>query len=108
GGREVRGEDFHILEDAFGYFPKPLRRFPFVSSYGPLNFYLANAPAARGGFDRSPLEAPPPLAGGRDRYPAFLVQGLPPERLTFVYPPHLHLFNDGYALGKKAIADHPR
>lgn len=106
GGNEVRDEDFGVLEEAFGYFPRPLARFPFVSSYGPLNFYLANHPGATGGFDRSPLEEPPPLAGGADRYPPFLVQGLPPEQLTFVYPPHLRLFNEGYFLGSKWIADH--
>lgn len=108
GGREVRGEDLDILEQAFGYFPRPLRRFPFVSSYGPLNFALANHSGATGGFDRSLLEQAPPLAGGAMRYPSFLVQGLPPERFTFVYPPHLRLFNEGYSIGCKWIADHPR
>jgi hypothetical protein len=99
GGREVRGEDFRILEEAFGYFPRPLASFPFVSSYGPLNFYLANNAEATGGFDRSPLEQPPPLTGGGGSYPAFLIQGLPPADLTFVYPPHLRLFNEGYSIG---------
>ncbi len=107
GGHEVRGEDFRILEEAFGYFPRPLSRFPFVSSYGPLNFYLANHPGATGGFDRSPLEEPPPLAGGPSRYPAFLVRGLPPVDLTFVYPPHLRLFNHGYSLGWEWIRRRP-
>jgi len=107
GGREVRARDFDILEEAFGYFPRPLARHPFVSSYGPLNFYLANRPGASGGFDRAPLEAPPPLAGGADRYPAFLVQGLPPPDLAFVYPPHVRLFNDGERLGWQAIREQP-
>jgi hypothetical protein len=107
GGREVRGEDFGILDEAFGYRPKPLHRFPFVSSYGPLNFALANGPRATGEFDRSPLEAPPPLAGGAVSYPAFLVQGLPPADLTFVYPPHLRVFNEGYSIGVRWIAQHP-
>lgn len=108
GGRTVRGEDFGVLEEAFDYFPRPLQRFPFVSLYGPLNFYLANNPHATGGFDRSLLDAPPPLAGGASRYPSFLIQGLPPAQLSFVYPPHLRLFNEGYALGWQWIADHPR
>jgi hypothetical protein len=107
GGLEVRGEDFRILEEAFGYFPRPLARFPFVSSYGPLNFSLANHPGATGGFDFSPLEQPPPLAGGAESYPYALVSGLPPGQLSFVYPPHLRLFNEGYSLGWKWIADHP-
>jgi hypothetical protein len=107
GGREVRAEDFGILEEAFGYFPRPLARHPFVSSYGPLNFYLANRTGAPGGFDRSPLNEPPPLAGGLQRYPAFLVQGLPPADLAFVYAPHLRLFNEGYRLGWQAIRERP-
>ncbi len=108
GGREIRAEDFAILEEAFGYFPRPLRRFPFVSLYGPLNFALANNARANGGFDRSLLEEPPPLAGGAHAYPAFLVQGLPPAQLTFFYPPHLRLFNDGYSIGWRWIAQNPR
>lgn len=107
GGREVRAEDYGILEEAFGYFPQPIARHPFVSSYGPLNFYLANQPGARGGFDRSPLNQPPPLAGGPERYPAFLIRGLPPADLAFVYPPHVRLFNDGYRLGRQAIGERP-
>lgn len=107
GGGEIRGEDFGILEEAFGYFPRPLRRFAFVSSSGPLNFYLANNPGATGGFDRSALEQPPPLAGDLVRYPPFLVQGLPPQQLSFVYPPHLRLFNEGYSLGRYWIVAHP-
>jgi hypothetical protein len=108
GGREIRAEDFAILEEAFGYFPRPLQRYPFVSLYGPLNFALANNARATGGFDRSLLEEPPPLAGGAQTYPSFLVQGLPPAQLTFFYPPHLRLFNDGYSIGWQWIAQHPR
>lgn len=105
GGQEVRDGDFRILEEAFGYVPQPVSRFPFVSCYGPLNFALANHPAARGGFDRRALEEPPPLAGGADRYPPMLVQGLPPPRLSFDYPPHVRLFNDGYAVGWRRIRE---
>ena len=107
GGREVRGEDLRILEEAFGYFPRPLARFPFVSSYGPLNFYLANNPEASGGFVRSPLARPPPLEGGAASYPSALVAGLPPGDLSFVYPPHLRLFNEGYSLGWEWIRENP-
>lgn len=107
GGREVGGEDFGILEQAFGYRPRPLARFPFVSLYGPVNFALANNSRATGGFDRSPLEEPPPLAGGPSSYPVFLVRGLPPADLAFVYPPHLRLFNEGYSVGAKWIRENP-
>jgi hypothetical protein len=103
----VRAEDFQILDQAFGYRPQPLHRFPFVSSYGPLNFALANNAHATGGFARSPLEERPPLRGGASSYPAFLVQGLPPADLAFVYPPHLKLFNDGYSIGWRWIREHP-
>lgn len=104
GGTAVRPEDLGILEQAFGYIPKPLQPYPFVSLYGPLNFALANHAGATGGFDRAPLEARPPLQGD---YPSFLVQGLPPQQLSFVYPPHLRLFNEGYAIGGRWIAEHP-
>jgi hypothetical protein len=99
GGREVRGDDLRILDEAFGYRPRPLGRAPFVSLYGPLNFALANHPAADGGFSRAALEDPPPLLVQPGRYPPMLVQGVPPPDLSFVYPPHVRLVNEGYRLG---------
>jgi hypothetical protein len=99
GGGEVRGEDLRILDQAFGYRPRPLGRAPFVSLYGPLNFALANHPRSPGGFSRAALEDPPPLVVQPGRYPSGLVQGVPPPDLSFVYPPHVRLVNDGYALG---------
>jgi hypothetical protein len=105
GENDVHAADLAILEEAFGSVPRPIGRFPFVSVYGPLNFALANHPGARGGFDRGPLDAPPPLAGGIDRYPPLLVRGLPPPRLSFDYPPHVRLVTDGYALGARWIAE---
>ncbi|HET8645578.1 MAG TPA: hypothetical protein VFO85_08835, partial [Vicinamibacteria bacterium] len=108
GERRVDASDFAILDEAFGYQPRPLARFPFVAAYGPLNFALANAPGAAGGFDRSRMRDPPPLAGGRESYPPQLVQGLPPEDLAFTYPPHLRLYNEGYGVGLRWIAAEPR
>jgi hypothetical protein len=107
GGRRVRGEDFAVLEEAFGYVPRPLGRRPFVSSYGPLNFALANNAGARGGFSPALLEEPPPLRGGVTRYPPGLVAGLPPPQLALVYPPHLRLFNEGYSIGGGWILRNP-
>lgn len=107
GRKRVRAADFAILDEAFGYVPRPLSSHPFVSAYGPLNFALANGPSASGGFDRTRLEEPPPLAGGSSQYPAELVSGLPPPQLAFVYPPHLRLFNAGYGTGFAWIASHP-
>jgi hypothetical protein len=104
GGAQVRGEDLGILDEAFGYRPRPLAAQPFVSLYGPLNFALANHPRAAGGFTRAALEDPPPLAAQAERYPPALVQGLPPPDLSFVYPPHVRLVNEGYRVGWAWIA----
>ena len=107
GGRVIGVPRFRVLDQAFGYVPRRLSRYPFVSSYGPLNFALANNAGSDGGFDRSLLERPPPLGGGAASYPRSLVQGLPPAELSFVYPPHLHLFNEGYSVGARWIRDYP-
>ena len=107
GGRRVRAEDFGLLDDAFGYVPRPIARFPFVSSYGPLNFVLANNAGADGGFSPALLDEPPRLLGGPARYPPGLIAGLPPPQLALVYPPHLRLFNEGYSLGGDWIARNP-
>jgi hypothetical protein len=107
GGDLVRAEDLQVLEQAFGYVPRPLARFPFVSSYGPLNFALANHPNAGGGFSRAALEDPPRLQGGPGLYPPALIQGLPPPDLALVYPPHLRLFNEGYRVGAAWIVAEP-
>ena len=74
--------------------PRPLVRFPFVSSYGPLNFYLANHAGAAGGFDRSPLEEPPPLKGGAARYPEY-----GPATVAAVSAGHLLTGAGGLAIG---------
>jgi hypothetical protein len=107
GEAHVRAEDFEILAEAFGSLPRPLRPPLFVASYGGLNFYLANHDGAQGGFQRGPLDAPPPLEGGSARYPPDLIAGLPPPSLAFEYPPHLQAFNEGYRLGLKWIAASP-
>ena len=107
GQRRVEASDFAILDEAFGYQPQPIARFPFVAGYGPLNFALANGPHASGGFGRARLQQPPPLAGGRERYPPELLRGLPPQDLALAYPPHLQLYNDGYAIGLRWMTEHP-
>ena len=107
GRNRVTAADFGILDEAFGSIPAPLPARPFVTFYGGLNFYLANNPDAGVGFNRVPLERPPPLAGGARRYPQFLVSGLPPADLALSYPPHLEIVNRGWALGGKWLAGHP-
>jgi hypothetical protein len=100
GGDRVTAADFRILDEAFGYRPEPIGSWPFITSYGPLNFYLANNPHAQGGFNRLALDDPPPLEGGRDLFPPDLLL-VPPESGTLFldYPPHLHAFNAGVRLG---------
>ncbi len=107
GGTQVDMDGVATIKQAFGSLPEPVGSHPFVSAYGPLNFYLANNEAASTGFSRAGLERPPPLEGGKDSYPAMLVQGLPPSNLAFEYPPHLEVFNHGYAMGARWIASHP-
>ena len=107
GGTRVRDADFDVLQEAFGTVPRALRRHPFVSLYGPLNFALANHPESGVGFGHAALDARPPLAGGPGAYPAMLVSGLPPRDLAFTYPPHVALVNDGYSIGWRWIAADP-
>lgn len=108
GRTTVTAGDFDILRDAFGSFPEPVRSHPFVALYGPLNFVMANVDNPTGGFRRNALDAPPPLAGGADRYPPFMSRDFPPKE-DFVpwYPPHLAALNHGYALGWRWIRAHP-
>lgn len=107
GRNRVSAADLGILEEAFGSIPEPLPVYPFVTFYGGLNFYLANNSEAGVGFDRAPLERPPPLAGGAHRYPSIMVQGLPPPDLALSYPPHLEAVNHGWLLGFEWLAAHP-
>lgn len=108
GGNRVDVSDLAILEEGLGYYPRPVAGHPFVTLYGGLNFYLANHPRAAGGFDRSPLDEPPPLAGGASRYPRALIAGLPPPDLALTYPAHLEIVNHGYSLAGRWIAGNMR
>jgi hypothetical protein len=107
GGTRVREADFQVLREAFGVEALRLRRRPFISLYGPLNFALASHPGAAAGFGHAALDIPPPLAGGPAAYPPMLIGGLPPRELAFIYPPHLALVNDGYAIGWRWLAADP-
>ena len=108
GGTSLRAADFRILEEAFGYRPEPLARLAFITSYGPLNFFQANHAHATGGFNRLGLDDPPPLEGGRSRYPAeLLLEPAGPGTLSLDYPPHLKAFNHGYAVGWQWIRANP-
>ena len=107
GRLTVTTDDFKIINQAFGYYPQPLRPYPFITLYGGLNFHLANNSSATGGFSLDALSDSPPLLGGYDQYPSFLISGLPPRDLTFSYPPHLQAINDGYSLGWQWIRNNP-
>lgn len=108
GRTRVEASDAGLLDQAFGSTPRPLRSFPFVSLYGPLNFALANRPGSDGGFSTTLLEEQPPLRPSPGAYPAALVSGLPPPQLSLPYPPHLRLVNEGYALGLDALRSDPQ
>ena len=107
GATSLRGEDFAVLDEAFGCRPGPLPARPFVALYGPLSFALAQHPGAGGGFSRAALLEPPPLAGGAGRYPPPLIAGLPPRNLALAYPPHACMVADGYRHGWRSIRAKP-
>ena len=108
GGQRVEAGDVErILVEAFGTVPRPIGETPLIALYGGLNFYLAHHPLASAGFARWPLDQPPPLEGGAERYPMALVAGLPPPDLALTYPPHLEIVNRGYALGLEVLRADP-
>ena len=81
-----------LWHDEFGDLPEPLRTPVFVSGQGPLNFALANHPDAHGGFSKAALEN------------RFLSSD---PKLTLSVPPHLRLYNHGYAVGLGFIRSDP-
>jgi hypothetical protein len=82
-----------LWHDEFGEPPEPLRTPVLVSGQGPLNFALANHPDAHGAFSKAALE---------NRFLS------PDPKLTLSVPPHLRLYNDGYAVGLGFIRSDPR
>jgi hypothetical protein len=82
-----------LLRDEFGYVPEPLSTPVFVSGQGPLNFALANHPDAHGAFSKAALQ---------NRFTS------DDPRLTLSLPPHLLLYNHGYAAGWRYIRGDPR
>lgn len=107
GGRRVRAADLDLLAEAFGTPPRPLAAHPFVSIYGPLNFALASHPRAPAGFNHEALDERPPMLANPSAFPPFLLAGLPPRDLSFTYPPHVALVNDGYRMGARWLAAAP-
>lgn len=80
----------HWFRAEAGYVPRPLSPWTFVSNQGPLCFALANHASADGGFSTALLDE----IGG-------------PTGLSFGYPRHLQVFQDGYRLGLQYLAKHP-
>lgn len=107
GRDEVRAEDLDVIEEAFGCYPEPLHT-GFVALQGGYAFWVANTPEAAEGYTTAPHDRPPPLAGGADRYPAY-VQTDRPRNGTFSlqYPPHLDAFVHGYRKGFDEILADP-
>lgn len=107
GGSAVNVADVGILAEAYGPVPGPFAT-PFVALYGPLNFFLANSAEADGGFTQAPLDRPPPLTGGRDRYPPDWLANAPRDgQLSLSYPPHVQRMQQGYRLGWDWIVANP-
>ncbi|MBI5853375.1 MAG: glycosyltransferase family 39 protein [Planctomycetes bacterium] len=109
--RGVRAVDLaalDVVDEAFGSWPEPIGRSPFIALYGPLNFALANAPGSDGSFQRALLDAPPRLAGGASRYDPRWLAGLPRDgELSLEYPPHVELVNHGVRVGLASIVAAP-
>jgi hypothetical protein len=107
GAAAVTRADLAAVEQAFGVVPEPLRP-RFVALHGGLDFWLANTPEADGAFSRAALDRPPPLQGGATRYPSDLPAQLPRGgKLALNFPPHLHAFVHGYALGLQELLADP-
>jgi hypothetical protein len=81
-----------FVEDWFkneaGYVPRPLSPCSFVSIQGPLSFALANNDLSEGGFSTKLLD--PQRAA----------------KLALGAPRHLHLFQEGYAIGLQYLTGH--
>ncbi len=105
GGSRVTATDLDILLEAYGSTPEPLHK-GLIAIYGPLNFFLANAPEGDGGFTRAPLDRFPEFRGGLHRYPPGIERALPKE-LELGYPPHLWAMNHGYREGLRWLAANP-
>lgn len=101
GGRAVDAADLDAVVEAWGAWPEPLPK-PFVCLYGGLNFFLGNSPEADGGFSRTALDRPPPIAAAPARFPPGWQAAVPPPgELGPGYVPHLahlvHGYRDGFA-----------
>jgi hypothetical protein len=86
----TRGFVEHWFRTDAGYVPRPLSPWTFVSNQGPLCFALANHANADGGFSTTLLDE----IGG-------------PTGLSFGYPRHLQVFQQGYRLGLQYLVKHP-
>lgn len=71
----------------FNYVPEPLSHWTLLSLKGPVDFALANHPAAGGGFSKAALMMP----------------GETDPTIRFGRPDHLCLFNEGYTIGWQYI-----
>ncbi len=80
-----------VLMDDFGYIPAPLRVNWLMPRRGGLDFALANQVSGTGGFDRSLLDSVP---GGSAEF-------------SFTNPAHLRLYDEGFSVGLRGIADAP-
>lgn len=107
GAVRVTAADLDVVREAYDAMPEPLAT-PLLVLYGPLNFFLGNAPESDGGFTRAALDRTPPLRGGPGAWPRGLQQALPRGAgLVLEYPPHLAAVEHGYRLGLDWMFAHP-
>ncbi|MEZ6038597.1 MAG: PCP reductase family protein [Planctomycetota bacterium] len=107
GAVRVTAADLEVVREAYDAMPEPLAT-PLLVLYGPLNFFLGNAPESDGGFTRAALDRTPPLRGGPGAWPRGLAQVLPRgQGLVLEYPPHLAAVEHGYRLGLEWMSANP-
>lgn len=107
GRKQVEVEDLAVIEEAFGVYPEPLQP-RFLALQGGYSFWIANTPEAADGYTTVPHDRPPPLAGGAQRFPAYVQSNRPKDgQFALSYPPHLHAFIHGIDKGLAEMAADP-
>lgn len=99
GRRSITVEEVERHFEELGGKPGRLSTVLLVSSQGPLSFALANHPDAGGGFSRAALVESVRARAG--------VEAARNAGLNIEFPPHIDLYNNGYARGIGYIREDP-